>query len=158
MAYFLWSDVDDVVLTFLNNSRKRRRLSPAGGATRTSATASAIFAFLSDDLQLQIELVGSKSNRQGIGARIMVTVLTPDGSREIHRAVGSLSSFGGSPSRQEIGIGDATDIVYLVIQWPDTEGEMGERQVFKNVPLDASLRIVEGEANFERLTPKRLTF
>ena len=69
-------------------------------------------------------------------------VATPDGARSVHRAAGSVSSFGGSPARQEIGLGDATAIEALIVQWPNG----GARQVFENVALDRAVRVVEGEA------------
>jgi hypothetical protein len=37
-------------------------------------------------------------------------VENPRGTSSFHRAVGSVSSFGGSPRRQEIGLADASQI------------------------------------------------
>ncbi len=101
---------------------------------------------------LSLELVGTRSNRDALGARLQVVIETPAGTREIHRAPGCVSSFGGSPHRQEIGLGDATRIARLEIRWPRTS----EPQVFADVPLDAFLRITEGAEAFERL--ERPTF
>src|SRR4029453_8706034 len=53
---------------------------------------------------LVVELAGVQSNRSGYGARLRVVIDTPQGSRELPRAEGSVSSFGGSPRRQEIGL------------------------------------------------------
>ena len=104
---------------------------------------------------LCVELQGTGSNRGGIGARIVVTVETPGGRRRIHRAHGSVSSFGGSPlGRQEIGLGDATAIERLEVSWPRT----GERSIFEDVPTDASVRVVEGQAELQRLERRRLSF
>ncbi len=96
---------------------------------------------------LVLRLVGSASNRMAVGARIRVTVRTPGGVREIHRAVGSVSSFGGSPLRQEIGLGDARAIDRLEITWPRS----GTRQVFPDVPLDSRIRIVEHHRTYTPL-------
>jgi len=96
---------------------------------------------------LVLQPEGRRSPRSGHGARVRVTVDTPAGPRRIHRAVGSVSSFGGSPARQEIGLGDATRIVDLEIDWPGSSS----RQVVTGVPLDARIRVVEGQAGFERL-------
>jgi len=58
---------------------------------------------------LVVKLTGVSTNRAGYGARIRVTVSTPEGGvATFHRAVGSVSSFGGSPTRQEIGLGRAS--------------------------------------------------
>jgi FG-GAP-like repeat/ASPIC and UnbV len=98
-----------------------------------------------------LKLEGRRSNRLAYGARIKVVVKTPSGERAIHRAVGSVSSFGGNPSRQEIGLGDATAIESVEIWWPAS----GTRQAVKGVELDSFYRVVEGEASAEKLAPKR---
>ncbi|MSR62528.1 MAG: CRTAC1 family protein [Planctomycetes bacterium] len=94
---------------------------------------------------LVLSLVGTRTNRDAVGARVVLHLETPAGARVLHRAVGSVSSFGGSPHRQEIGLGDATCITRLEIRWPRT----AETQVFTDVPLDAWLEIKEGELAFE---------
>ena len=91
---------------------------------------------------LAIELRGVASNRSAVGARIAVTLQTPTGSRTIHRAVGSVSSFGGSPvRRQEIGLGNATGIEELKVTWPRSK----EPDLYRDVPLDTIIGITEGE-------------
>ena len=94
-----------------------------------------------------IKLQGVQSNAQGLGARIKLVLDTPRGEREIHRAVGSVSSFGGSPFRQEIGLGDATAIRRMTIVWPAS----GIERVFDDVPLDAMIHVVEDEPAYEAL-------
>jgi tetratricopeptide (TPR) repeat protein len=89
---------------------------------------------------IAIELVGVGSNRAGYGARIRVTVETPAGPRTVHRAAGSVSSTGGSPARQAIGLGDATRIVAVEIAWPRS----GKPQVLRDVALDSCIRVTEG--------------
>jgi FG-GAP-like repeat/ASPIC and UnbV len=103
---------------------------------------------------LKVELVGTESNRAGVGARIVVEFDTPEGARAVHRAVGSQPSFGNLPSRQEIGLGKATRISRLEVSWPTS----GQRQVFEDVPLDASIRITEGQPKFEQLKLRAFTF
>ncbi|HED64951.1 MAG TPA: CRTAC1 family protein [Planctomycetes bacterium] len=103
---------------------------------------------------LTLKLVGTTSNRDAVGARVSVVVRTPGGTRTLHRSVGSLSSFGGSPHRQELGLGDATGIEEVRIRWPRTQQE----QVFRDLSMDAFYRIVEGEEQPERLERKRLVF
>ena len=103
---------------------------------------------------LTVRLVGKKSNTHGFGARIKVVVRTPQGRREIHRAVGSVSSFGGSPFRQEIGLGDATAIERLEVFWPAS----GIRQTLVDVPLDSMIRVTEGEDGYEALNAPTFDF
>jgi hypothetical protein len=90
---------------------------------------------------LTVRLVGSTSHRTGYGVRLRVVVETPRGRREIHRAAGSVSSFGGSPARQEIGLGDATAVSRLEVFWPAS----GLRQEFTDVPLDSIVEVREGQ-------------
>ena len=96
---------------------------------------------------LKIDLVGNETNRQGIGVRIAVAFDTPSGMRTVYRAVGSVSSFGQAPRRQEIGLADATSIDYVEVYWPKS----GFRKRIKGVALDSSIRITEGESGFETL-------
>jgi len=55
-----------------------------------------------------IKLIGTRSNRDAVGARIHLAVEGPGGPGSIQRTVGSLSTSGGSPRRQEIGLADAS--------------------------------------------------
>ncbi len=98
-----------------------------------------------------IKLVGSQSNRLGYGARIKVVADGPEGRVELHRAVGSVSSFGGSTSRQEIGLGSADRIERLEIDWPTS----GVKQVFEDVPIDSLIQITEGRQTIETLPLQR---
>jgi len=96
---------------------------------------------------LTMQLVGTRSPRNGYGARIKIDVNTPKGIWSIHRAVGSVSSFGGSTSRQEIGLGDAASIKQVTIFWPGS----GTTQVLKDVPMDTMIEVRESEASFKQL-------
>jgi tetratricopeptide (TPR) repeat protein len=96
---------------------------------------------------LYLTLQGTESNRDGFGARIRIVVRTRTGKRTLYRNVGALSSFGGSTLRQEIGLGDAQAVESLTIHWPGSS----EPQTFRDLPLDAHLKIVQGEERFERL-------
>ncbi|HIA28010.1 MAG TPA: hypothetical protein EYN79_07830, partial [Planctomycetes bacterium] len=73
-------------------------------------------------------------------------------TRSIHRAVGSVSSFGGSTSRQEIGLGDAIGIRQVTIFWPGS----GTTQVLKGVPMDVMIEVREGEETFEPVPLERI--
>ncbi len=103
---------------------------------------------------LHVRLVGTTSTRSAVGARIKVVAKTADGTVTLHRAVGSVSSFGGSPLRQEIGLGKATAIESLEVRWPKSK----TKQVFSNVPIDASIRITEGKDEIKRLELRTFRF
>ncbi len=100
---------------------------------------------------LTLELIGRHSNRFGVGARVTVEVESSGGPRFIHRWVGTGGSFGGSPLRQEIGLGDAEEIRRLEVYWPAS----ATRQVFTAVAMDRAYRLVEGEGDLvARVYPK----
>jgi hypothetical protein len=101
---------------------------------------------------ITLRLEGRKTNRSAIGVRIEVTVTEPEGTRSVHTTVGTGGSFGGSSLRQEIGLGSATSIVKLVITWPTSRTE----QVFRDVQLDRSYAIVEGEDRMQPLVTPRI--
>ena len=90
---------------------------------------------------LKLKLVGVQANRAAIGARIKVTVRTGDGLREIHRTVSSGGSFGSNPLRQEIGLGDASEIVSADIWWPGSN----TRQKVTGLDVNHSYQIREGD-------------
>jgi hypothetical protein len=104
---------------------------------------------------ISVRLWGVKTNRSAIGAKIRVRL--PDassGSALRYREVTSGGSFGANSLMQHIGIGPATRIEALEIEWPTTR----TRQVFKNVPIDSVLEIREFDEQFKVLHPKRFTF
>ena len=90
---------------------------------------------------LKLKLVGVKANRAAIGARIKVNLRTPAGSRELHRVVSSGGSFGCNPLRQEVGLGDATEVTSVEIRWPGS----GTKQTITGLELRRSYEIREGD-------------
>ena len=72
-----------------------------GGATPGDAHALRLFENPGHGRDwIALELVGVKTNRAAIGARITVTVDGEGGRRVVHRSVGSGGSFGASPLQQ----------------------------------------------------------
>ena len=91
---------------------------------------------------IALKLEGVKSNRPGIGARIKVVVQEPGGEeRTIYKTVRSGGSFGASPLRQEIGLGQATGIQSVEILWPAS----GTRQVVRDIKMDQLYQVREGD-------------
>jgi hypothetical protein len=82
-----------------------------------------------------------ETNRAAIGARIKVVVRMSDGAREIHRTVGSGGSFGASPMRQEIGLGNAQAIERVEVYWPVT----GETHQFTDLGINRFYHLREGD-------------
>ena len=99
-------------------------------------------------------LRGTVSNSAAIGARIKVTFRENSHERSVFRDVNSGGSFGSNPLCQHIGIGVATTIERVEIFWPVT----GKTQVFRNVPIDTNIRIVEGDSTLATYHLARLDF
>jgi tetratricopeptide (TPR) repeat protein len=93
---------------------------------------------------IKIKLVGTKSNRSGIGARIRAEITENDRSRNVYKWVNSGGSFGGSPLRQEVGLGKADSIDHLEIYWPTTN----QRQSFDDVSVNQLIEITEGSVDY----------
>ena len=80
---------------------------------------------------ITLKLEGIRSNRAAMGARIRVTVQTAQGERSIYKTVSTGGSFGASPLRQEIGLGQAKAIRSVEIFWPThRENTNFDRSVF----------------------------
>ncbi len=81
-----------------------------GGATPGDQAYNALFQNPGLGRQwLKVKLVGTKTNRAALGAKIRVDVKSADGQmRSIYRTVGNNSSFGGNSLVEMIGLGDET--------------------------------------------------
>ncbi len=80
--------------------------------------------------------VGSKSNRDAIGARVVVET---DRMRRT-KIVQAGSGFLSQRSKELVfGLGESQRVVKLTIAWPS-----GENQIITDVPLNTRVRIVEG--------------
>jgi FG-GAP-like repeat/ASPIC and UnbV len=90
---------------------------------------------------LTVALEGVETNRAAFGARICLTVATARGPRHIYRTVGYVSSFGGNPLRQHIGIGAAQKVERLEVKWPTSQ----RLQTFTNIAADQSVSLREGD-------------
>jgi len=101
---------------------------------------------------LTVRLVGKKTNRSAIGARIKAVTAGPS-PLTVHRHVSSGSSFGANPLEQTLGVGAATRIALLEIYWPTSD----TTQTFCDVAVDQVLRIVEFESAFEAEPLRRIT-
>ena len=93
---------------------------------------------------ITVKLVGRKSNRSAIGARINVKIVEGDQQRSIYRHVNSGGSFGCNPLRQNIGLGKAEKNESLEIYWPTSD----LTQTIYDVEMDQAIEIVEGQRHF----------
>jgi len=93
---------------------------------------------------LTLRLVGSKSNRDAIGARITVEAGKRGQIAEV-RSGGSYLSH--NDSRVHFGLGDATQVRRLKVRWPS-----GAEETFENLQVDQFLVVKEGQG----ITPLRI--
>ncbi len=84
---------------------------------------------------LLIELRGTRSNRDGIGAAIAVTA----GGRTIHNHVTTCVGYNSSSDRRaHFGLGAAARADRIEIRWPG-----GHRQILENVAADQVIKVTE---------------
>ena len=88
---------------------------------------------------LSVRLVGTRSNRSAVGARITARFEDGGTPRQVVRWVGQTSSFGHRPLAQLLGLGRATS-VDLEVHWPTSD----TTQRFAGLPVRAHLEITEG--------------
>jgi hypothetical protein len=95
---------------------------------------------------LKVKLVGDKTNRAAIGARIRAVVKGPGGDkRSIYRTVGNNSSFGGNSLVELIGLLDATRVAELEVFWPTS----ATTQKFRDLAADQAIEITEGADSYK---------
>jgi len=94
---------------------------------------------------LRVHLVGVKSNRAAIGARIKVTVRDAgEKPREVYRTVGSGGSFGANPFEQHIGLGKDATVLSVEIRWPSGDTP----QIVTGTGKNRVIEIREGAKTF----------
>ncbi len=100
---------------------------------------------------ITLKLVGKKSNRAAIGARIKV-VTAGEKPQTIHRHVSTGSSFGANALEQTIGLDKAERIERIEIHWPTS----GKTQVFSDVPVNQAIEVTEFAEDYRPLEWKRI--
>jgi len=87
--------------------------------------------------RLVLRLVGTSSNRAGLGARVTMTL----GERTLTRDLFAANGFmGHSPARLYLGTDGRESVDRLRIEWPT-----GEVQELTNVPTGGIVTVVEGD-------------
>jgi hypothetical protein len=94
-----------------------------------------------------VQLIGTRSNRDGIGASLKVTSA---GVTQVEQAKGGMSYMSASDPRIHFGLGKRTKIDSLAITWPS-----GQVDRLTNVPIDQIIAVKEGSGivahNFPRV-------
>jgi hypothetical protein len=95
---------------------------------------------------LEVLLIGTKSNRDGIGASLK---LTSEGFVEVEQAKGGMGYMSASDPRIHFGLAKRTKIDSLEITWPS-----GQVDRLTNVPLAQIIAVKEGTGIVPRNFPK----
>lgn len=97
-------------------------------------------------------LEGTKSNRAAIGTQVKITFRENGISRNIYRDVNSGGSFGASPLRREIGIGQAEKIDQIEIRWHGSNAV----QIFTDIKPNQFIKIKEGSDEIKSVSLKKV--
>jgi hypothetical protein len=103
---------------------------------------------------IKVKLIGVKSNRSGIGARVACTITVP-GEGKPHRQIDEVRSggsyFSQSDLRVHFGLGKATKVDVLEIRWPS-----GQVETIKDVAANQLVQVKEGQgiAGLEKFASK----
>lgn len=144
-----------VAFADINNDGQQEVVANIGGAYPGDSYFKAVFANPGHiNRWICLQLVGKSANRLAIGARIKIIVKESEGTREIHRVVGSGGSFGASPLRQEIGLGAAQSVDQVEVRWPISN----KVSRFKDVPVDRFYEIAEDATSPRVVEPRKFSW
>jgi tetratricopeptide (TPR) repeat protein len=126
-----------------------------GGAFQGDVYQNAFFLnpYEDENHWISLKLEGKQSNHSAIGTKLIFTIEENGQERKIYRWVSSGGSFGASPLRTQVGLGDAEIVKVLEVQWPNSAP-----QRFEGLAADRFYRITEGSSEAEVLEYKRLQF
>jgi enediyne biosynthesis protein E4 len=96
---------------------------------------------------LLVRVIGTKSNRSGIGARL---TLTTGGRRQVREVQSGSSYLGQNDLRAHFGLGAARGSERLDIRWPS-----GRTEVVTDLPANHVITLREGEGVVERVPFRR---
>src|SRR5271157_1086807 len=95
---------------------------------------------------LEVLLIGTRSNRDGIGASLK---LTTEGFVEVEQAKGGMGYMSASDPRIHFGLAKRTKIESLEITWPS-----GQMDRLTNIPINQIIAVKEGTGIVPRKFPK----
>jgi len=88
-----------------------------------------------------VSCVGTTSNRSAIGARVRIkSTISGSATWQLREISAHNASTGHNSLRAHFGLGDATTIDSLVVEWPS-----GIVDIFSNLAPDAFMTVTEGE-------------
>jgi hypothetical protein len=127
-----------------------------GGAYKGDSYNSSLYVNpgQSNNNWIGLKLTGVKANKAAIGSRIKVTFTENGVKRSVYHDVNSGGSFGSSPLRQEMGIGQAKSIDEIEVRWAGSNTV----QHFRDIKPNQFLHITEGDDKPGVIKLAKLTF
>jgi hypothetical protein len=95
---------------------------------------------------ITLKLIGERSNKLAIGAKVIVLIEENGKERAIHRRISSGASFGSNCLETVIGVGQANAIKSISIKWPNVDKTV---QTISNLPVNKFIKITEGNSEIE---------
>jgi hypothetical protein len=90
---------------------------------------------------VELRLVGTRSNRSAIGARVRIVA---GGATHVREVRGGGSYYAQNDLRVHAGLGDATRIDRVEVRWPN-----GLEEIWRNVPIRQIVTLTEGQGDGE---------
>jgi hypothetical protein len=92
---------------------------------------------------LSVKLIGTRSNRSAIGARV---TLTAGGQKQIREVLSGSSYLSQSDLRQHFGLGPANKVEMIEIRWPNGQVEQaGPAEADQFVTIQEGRGILKAE-------------
>jgi FG-GAP-like repeat/ASPIC and UnbV len=145
-----------VAFADLRNTGKQDVFIKMGGAYNGDGYTSSLYVNpgQNNNNWISLKLDGVKANKAAIGSHIKLTFTENGVKRSVYKDVNSGGSFGSSPLRQEIGIGQAKVIDEIEINWAGSH----TIQHFEKIDPNQFLEITEGNNTPKVVHLKQLTF
>jgi hypothetical protein len=93
---------------------------------------------------LEIDLQGTRSNRDAIGARVYAVAA---GKAQLREQTGGIHRYSQHHGRIHFGLGPNDRVERLTVVWPD-----GGRQEVRDIPANRIIRLVEGAGGYRDIT------
>jgi tetratricopeptide (TPR) repeat protein len=141
-----------IVFADIENDGNEDLVVEMGGAAPSDAHAMRLFRNPGHDNRwIALKLVGVKTNRAAIGARVTVVTKGRDGNEHsFYRTVNSRGSWGAAPLEVHVGLGAAAEITRIEVWWPASN----TRQQFANVSANQYIQVTEFATNYNKLARK----
>lgn len=140
----------------LNNDGNQDIYAVMGGAFEGDVFPNALFENPgSDHNWIKLLLKGTDSNHSAIGARLELTCVVAGIERVIYHTVSSGASFGANALIAHLGLGNASSIKSLTVQWPNKALTKTE---YTGLELNTTYSIVENESTPKPVETKSFTF